>query len=146
MSYRSTYAVRSLILCVCEGGYAIPVGQAVSPSIWGLNYNEKLYPAPFEFNPDRFKDKSADASQFLAFSFGPHVWYVSQSGLLAVQLMTRKHQHWAKVCCDRDDGRIGAVHSQVPLLAHSRIQMDHQALLSDPQTIGRPPIRFPLFV
>ncbi|KAF9476782.1 cytochrome P450 [Pholiota conissans] len=44
-------------------GYRIPAGAMVIPNVWAILHNEKVYPDPFKFNPDRFiKDGRLDPS------------------------------------------------------------------------------------
>ncbi|KAJ1301801.1 hypothetical protein OPQ81_009029 [Rhizoctonia solani] len=39
-------------------GYFIPSGTLVIPNIWAMNYDERAYPSPERFDPDRFLDSS----------------------------------------------------------------------------------------
>ncbi|CAE6366908.1 unnamed protein product [Rhizoctonia solani] len=39
-------------------GYAIPKGAMIIANIWAMSRNEKVYPDPESFNPDRFLDPS----------------------------------------------------------------------------------------
>jgi cytochrome P450 len=50
------------------GGYELPAGTFVLPSIAALHYREDLYPEPHEFRPERFLD--AKASQYAWIPFG----------------------------------------------------------------------------
>lgn len=38
-------------------GYFIPAGTTVVPNIWAIHHNEKRYPDPFTFKPERFMPK-----------------------------------------------------------------------------------------
>lgn len=37
-------------------GYRIPAGAGVINNVWGIHYDERRYPNPRRFDPDRFKD------------------------------------------------------------------------------------------
>ncbi|KAH7320422.1 cytochrome P450 [Rhizoctonia solani] len=39
-------------------GYFIPSGTLVISNIWAMNYDERAYPSPEQFDPDRFLDSS----------------------------------------------------------------------------------------
>jgi len=41
-------------------GMFIPGGSMIMPNIWNMMNDEKVYPNPREFNPDRFKDDGSD--------------------------------------------------------------------------------------
>ncbi|TFK25351.1 cytochrome P450 [Coprinopsis marcescibilis] len=42
-------------------GYHLPAGSVVIPNAWAMLHDEKVYPEPFRFNPDRFmKDGKLD--------------------------------------------------------------------------------------
>jgi len=56
-------------------GYRIPAGSVVIGNAWAIFYDEKVYPEPERFNPDRFmKDGKLDPDVFdprlVAFGFG----------------------------------------------------------------------------
>lgn len=57
-------------------GYFIPKGTIVFPNIWAMTHEEKLYPDPFKFKPERFLDENGklkDEDRLLAFGFGRRV-------------------------------------------------------------------------
>jgi len=59
-------------------GYRIPVGSVVIGNTWAIFYDEKKYPGPERFNPDRFmKDGKLDPNVFdptpVAFGFGRRI-------------------------------------------------------------------------
>merc|ERR1711879_31098 len=59
---------------VVMGGYVIPKGIAVSPSIFSLHYDEKQWPQPFSFKPERFAKDGENAGQDIwTFSTGPRI-------------------------------------------------------------------------
>ncbi|KAF9240868.1 cytochrome P450 [Melanogaster broomeanus] len=39
-------------------GYFIPKGTSVLPNVWAMLHDEKCYPDPLKFNPDRFADQA----------------------------------------------------------------------------------------
>jgi len=41
---------------VCIGGYRVPAGSLVLISPWLIQRDDRYYPAPLEFDPDRWKD------------------------------------------------------------------------------------------
>jgi len=41
-------------------GYFIPAGTTVFPNIWAVHHNEKRYPEPFKFKPERFMPKNGE--------------------------------------------------------------------------------------
>ncbi|TFK56928.1 cytochrome P450 monooxygenase [Heliocybe sulcata] len=41
-------------------GYFVPAGTTVVPNIWAIHHNEKHYPEPFLFNPERFMPKNGE--------------------------------------------------------------------------------------
>ncbi|GMS97551.1 hypothetical protein PENTCL1PPCAC_19726, partial [Pristionchus entomophagus] len=54
-------------------GYFLPAGTAVMPQISSVMYNEKIFPDPYNFEPDRFLDaegKLKSVDQWLPFSIG----------------------------------------------------------------------------
>jgi hypothetical protein len=52
------------------GGYRIPAGSLLVPSIAATHYREDLYPSPDEFRPERFLDKPPDGYTWLPFGGG----------------------------------------------------------------------------
>ncbi|KAG6908814.1 hypothetical protein DXG01_003167 [Tephrocybe rancida] len=59
-------------------GYRLPKGSVVIPNAWAMLHNEKIYPRPFEFDPDRFlKDGKLDPGardpMHAAFGFGRRI-------------------------------------------------------------------------
>ncbi|KZT22944.1 cytochrome P450 [Neolentinus lepideus HHB14362 ss-1] len=41
-------------------GYFIPAGTTVIPNIWAIHHNEKRYPDPFKFKPERYMPKNGE--------------------------------------------------------------------------------------
>ncbi|KAF8218550.1 cytochrome P450 [Tricholoma matsutake] len=59
-------------------GYRLPAGTIVIPNAWAMLHDEKVYPEPFEFKPERFmKDGKLDPSirdpAHAAFGFGRRI-------------------------------------------------------------------------
>jgi cytochrome P450 len=54
------------------GGWTIPAGTRCSPCIYLLQRDERVWPAPNEFRPERFLDGKPSVYQF--FPFGAGVW------------------------------------------------------------------------
>jgi cytochrome P450 len=52
------------------GGYELPAGTFVLPSIAGLHYREDLFPEPEELRPERFLDGNADSYAWIPFGGG----------------------------------------------------------------------------
>jgi cytochrome P450 len=52
------------------GGYELPAGTFVLPSIAGLHYREDLFPEPEEFRPERFIEEKADNYAWIPFGGG----------------------------------------------------------------------------
>ncbi|KAJ2479694.1 hypothetical protein IWW56_002926 [Coemansia sp. RSA 2131] len=52
------------------GGYVLPAGSLVCPSIMPAHMNPAAFPDPTLFNPDRFMNEGAEKSNMLAFSTG----------------------------------------------------------------------------
>ncbi|KAI8068594.1 cytochrome P450 [Gongronella butleri] len=60
--------------CVVPHGYKIPANTALFVNVYSLHHNEKFYPNPFEFDPDRFapeEEQKRPAHAWVAFSTGP---------------------------------------------------------------------------
>ncbi|KAF8231005.1 cytochrome P450 [Tricholoma matsutake] len=60
-------------------GYRLPTGTIVIPNAWAMLHDEKVYPEPFEFKPERFmKDGKLDLSirdpVHAAFGFGRQIF------------------------------------------------------------------------
>jgi cytochrome P450 family 135 len=51
-------------------GYTIPEGEILAPCIWLTHRNEKIYPDPYTFNPERFVDKGPETYSWLPFGGG----------------------------------------------------------------------------
>ncbi|KAF8953240.1 cytochrome P450 [Flammula alnicola] len=61
---------------ICDDNYRgmyIPSGTVVMANVWSISMNEKLYPAPEEFRPERFDDPSVPDPHLFAFGFGKRV-------------------------------------------------------------------------
>ena len=75
---KETLRARPVILDVARrltreielGGYRIPAGSLLVPSIAATHYREDLYPSPDEFRPERFLDKPPDGYTWLPFGGG----------------------------------------------------------------------------
>jgi len=61
---------RKLTEPVQIGGYELPAGTLVLPSIAGLHYRNDLYPDPQEFRPERFLDGKTDNYAWIPFGGG----------------------------------------------------------------------------
>jgi len=58
----------------CEyQGYLIPKGAIVYGNIWALSQDEKVYPSPEKFIPDRFNDPTVPDPREFAFGFGRRI-------------------------------------------------------------------------
>ncbi|GJE87610.1 cytochrome P450 [Phanerochaete sordida] len=57
-------------------GHRIPKGTTIVPNVWAILHDEKMYPEPLRFNPDRFLDEVQNAALNInelpnaAFGFG----------------------------------------------------------------------------
>ncbi|KAG9316767.1 cytochrome P450 [Chiua virens] len=78
---------------VYNGTY-IPKGVTVLVNIWGLTHDEEVFPAPFEFMPERFLNEDGmlrDCDGSFAFGFGrricPGRYVANQSMWIAIALM-----------------------------------------------------------
>jgi cytochrome P450 len=61
---------RKLTAPVEVGGYELPAGTFVLPSIAALHFRDDLYPEPLEFRPERFLDGKADNYAWIPFGGG----------------------------------------------------------------------------
>lgn len=52
------------------GGYRIPAGALVLPSIAGLHFRDDVYPDPDEFRPERFFEQSPESYTWIPFGGG----------------------------------------------------------------------------
>ncbi|HEX2372102.1 MAG TPA: cytochrome P450 [Solirubrobacterales bacterium] len=52
------------------GGFDVPAGTAVMPSIYLVHTRADLYPEPYEFRPDRFLDGAPDTFSWIPFGGG----------------------------------------------------------------------------
>jgi len=52
------------------GGYALPKGTTVLMSQWVVQRDERFFPNPDEFRPDRWKEDAKDRPRFAYFPFG----------------------------------------------------------------------------
>ncbi|KAI8368250.1 cytochrome P450 [Radiomyces spectabilis] len=60
--------------CIVPGGYRIKAGSAVSVNLYSMHYNDKIYPDPERYDPNRFSpEEEQKRSRFawLPFSTGP---------------------------------------------------------------------------
>ena len=75
---KETLRVRPVILDIARrltqeielGGYRIPAGALLVPSIAAVHYPEDLYPEPDEFRPERFLDQPPDSYTWIPFGGG----------------------------------------------------------------------------
>jgi cytochrome P450 family 135 len=65
-----TDAARRLTREVELGGYRIPAGAVVLPSIAAIHYRTDLYPDPEEFRPERFLDGEQESYSWIPFGGG----------------------------------------------------------------------------
>ena len=52
------------------GGYALPVGTVVAPSIYLTHYNPDIYDDPHAFRPERFLERPAGTYEWIPFGGG----------------------------------------------------------------------------
>lgn len=65
-----TDAARRLTRDVVLGGYRLPAGAMVMPSIAAMHFREDLYPDPDEFRPERFIDGAPESYAWIPFGGG----------------------------------------------------------------------------
>ncbi|CAE6455107.1 unnamed protein product [Rhizoctonia solani] len=69
--YKAHYAVPGLPHVSTQDdtykGYFIPSGTPVITNIWAMNNNERAYPSPEQFDPDRFLDSSVPEAPIFGF-------------------------------------------------------------------------------
>jgi cytochrome P450 len=65
-----TDAARRLTSDTELGGYRIPAGAVVMPSIAAIHFREDLYPDPDEFRPERFLDGAPESYAWIPFGGG----------------------------------------------------------------------------
>ncbi|KAJ9079996.1 hypothetical protein DSO57_1029739 [Entomophthora muscae] len=54
-----------------SNGFTVPKDMYVNLQLWNIHHDEKVYPDPYAFNPDRFKEAhSNEEDQWMAFGFG----------------------------------------------------------------------------
>ena len=71
-------------------GYPINKGDVVIPFIYGVHHNEKYWPEPEKFKPERFapnQQKTQAAFAYLPFGGGPRLCIGSQFALMEMQLV-----------------------------------------------------------
>jgi cytochrome P450 len=51
-------------------GNELPAGVSVTPSIWLVHHDPRLYPEPEEFRPERFLDGGAESYAWIPFGGG----------------------------------------------------------------------------
>ncbi|KAJ9079999.1 hypothetical protein DSO57_1029741 [Entomophthora muscae] len=52
-------------------GFAVPKDTFVTLQMWNVHHDNKVYPDPYSFNPDRFKEAHGpEKNQWMAFGFG----------------------------------------------------------------------------
>jgi cytochrome P450 len=61
---------RKLTAPATIGGYELPAGSFVLPAIAALHYREDIFPAPYEFRPERFLEGKADNYAWIPFGGG----------------------------------------------------------------------------
>jgi cytochrome P450 len=62
--------VRKLLQPMLLGGYTIPAGTTVAPSVHLVHRREDLYPQPLSFRPERFLERPAGAYTWIPFGGG----------------------------------------------------------------------------
>ncbi|KAJ7609821.1 cytochrome P450 [Roridomyces roridus] len=55
------------------GGYLIPAGSLVIGNVWAILHDEKVYPDPHTFNPERFLGANPQPDPNAAFGFGRRI-------------------------------------------------------------------------
>jgi len=80
---------------VVLGGFKLPVGTQVSPSIWAVHHDENLWEEPFAFKPERFLGKT-DANAWIPFSLGPRICigkrFAQMEMAITLCLLVQKYQ------------------------------------------------------
>ena len=71
------------------GGYRIPAGTLLVPSIAGIHYREDLYPEPDEFRPERFLAGAPDSYAWIPFGGGVRRCIGASFAQLEMRLMIR---------------------------------------------------------
>ncbi|CAA7268861.1 unnamed protein product [Cyclocybe aegerita] len=51
-------------------GYRIPAGTLVLGNVWAILHDEKIFPDPFVYNPDRFLDETKTMKNYLTAAWG----------------------------------------------------------------------------
>jgi cytochrome P450 len=75
---KETLRIRPVILDLARrmkqeielGGYRVPAGSLLMPSIAAIHFREDLYPEPDEFRPERFLDANPESYTWLPFGGG----------------------------------------------------------------------------
>ncbi len=71
------------------GGYDLPAGTRVVPSIWLTNHNPRVYERPDEFMPERFLDGSPETFSWIPFGGGIRRCIGASFALLEAKLILR---------------------------------------------------------
>ncbi|KAJ9049550.1 hypothetical protein DSO57_1023353 [Entomophthora muscae] len=54
-----------------SNGFVVPKDTYVLVHLWNIHHDDKTYPEPYSFNPDRFKEAHGpEENQLMAFGFG----------------------------------------------------------------------------
>jgi cytochrome P450 len=75
------------------GGYTLPAGTRVTPSIYLTNRNPRVYEQPAEFMPERFLDKSPETFSWIPFGGGIRRCIGASFAQLEMKLMLRTMLH-----------------------------------------------------
>jgi cytochrome P450 family 135 len=62
--------VRKLQAPMTFGGWALPAGVNIAPSIWLIHRDPRLYPEPHAFRPERFLDRRPGTYEWIPFGGG----------------------------------------------------------------------------
>ncbi|KAI8097025.1 cytochrome P450 [Halteromyces radiatus] len=92
--------------CIVPYGYKIPANTGVSVQVYSMHHNEKVYPDPERFDPDRFspeEEQKRSRSAWLPFSTGPRACIGMAFALQEAKTVLAMFLHKYKFCYDGPD-------------------------------------------
>ncbi|CAO3592069.1 unnamed protein product [Absidia cylindrospora] len=92
--------------CIVPHGYKVPADTGVSVQVYAMHHNEKVYPDPSRFDPDRFSpEEEQKRSRFawLPFSTGPRACIGMAFALQEAKTVLAMFLHKYKFCYDGPD-------------------------------------------
>ncbi|PPR08006.1 hypothetical protein CVT24_003757 [Panaeolus cyanescens] len=108
-------------------GYFIPKGTMVFGNLWALNHDEKMYPEPMKFNPERFLDENGALNDLQMYSYGlgrrgcpgkhfarASLWFTIASILACFNLHKAKDQDGNDIPIDNDFAEDGFLTHKAP--------------------------------